>query len=208
MESSQFAPSHATELTHNKGTLPWLVLLNGTSCSGKTTLPRELQRRLSLPRRPFLHIEADRFVPYLPGDLVDGSLAVPMNRALSRAIACFADQGFDIIVDGVLLYGHPGSIADALSIFRRYRLRFIGVHCDLEVLEQRERRRADRIDGWARRQYKDIHEATVYDIEVDTTTTGADENADRISQYMVRLDTNLVGTIQEQRVDQSLYSQR
>ena len=45
-----------------------------------------------------------------------------MHRALHRAIASFADQGFDLIVDGVLPYGHPDSIADALSIFRRHRL--------------------------------------------------------------------------------------
>ena len=63
-----------------------------------------------------------------------------MHRALSRAIASFADQGFDLIVDGVLPYGHPDSIAEALLIFRRHRLCYIGVHCDLDVLEQRGER--------------------------------------------------------------------
>ena len=145
-----------------------------------------------MPRRPFLHIEADRFLPHLPDDVGDGSLAVPMHRALSRAIASFADQGFDLIVDGVLPYGHPDSIADTLSIFRRHRLCYIGVHCDLDVLEQRESERANRNEGWARQQYQDIHDGAVYDIEVDTTTTGADENADRIARYMVRLDAELV----------------
>ena len=63
-----------------------------------------------------------------------------MHRALHRAIASFADQGFDLIVDGVLPYGHPDGIADALSIFRRHRPCYIGVHCDLDVLEQRSAR--------------------------------------------------------------------
>ena len=66
-----------------------------------------------------------------------------MHRALHRAIASFADQGFDVIVDGVLPYGQRDSIADALSIFGRHRLCYIGVHCDLDVLEQRERERVD-----------------------------------------------------------------
>ena len=156
-----------------------------------------------MPRRPFLHIEADRFLPHHPDD-VDGSLAVPMHRALSRAIASFAVQGFELIVDGVLPYGHPDSIADALSIFRRHRLCYIGVHCDLDVLERRERERASRHEGWARRQYQDIHQGAVYDIEVDTTTTGADENADWIARYLVRLDAELVGAKPEPGVTRRL----
>ena len=170
---------------------PWIVLLNGASCSGKTTLSRALQRRLSLPNRPFLHIEADRFLPHLPDGDSDSSLAVPMHRALFRAIASFADQGFDLIIDGVLPYGHPDSIADALSTFRRYHLCYIGVHCELDVLEWRERTRADRTEGWARRQHQDLHDGAVYDIEVDTTATGADENADRIAQYLSNRDAEL-----------------
>ena len=154
-----------------------------------------------MPQRPFLHIEADRFLPHLPDDVGDGSLAAPMHRALSRAIASFADQGFDLIVDGVLPYGHPDSIADALAIFRRHRLCYVGVHCDLDVLDQRERERANRNEGWARRQYQDIHDGAVYDIEVDTTTIGADQNADRIARYLVRLDTALPGTEREPGLD-------
>ena len=117
-----------------------------------------------------------------------------MHRALSRAIASFADQGFDLIVDGVLPYGHPDSIADALTIFRHHRLCYIGVHCSLVVLEQRERERGNRNEGWARRQYQDIHNGAVYDIEIDTTTTRADENADRVSRYLARRDAQLIET--------------
>ena len=124
-----------------------------------------------------------------------------MHRALSRAIASFADQGFDLIVDGVLPYGHPDSIADALSVFRRYRLCYVGVHCALDVVEQRERERGDRNEGWARRQYQDIHDGAGYDVEVDTTMIGADENADRIARYLVHHDATLAGTERETGVD-------
>ncbi len=144
-----------------------------------------------MPNRPFLHIEADRFLPHLPDGPSDSSLTVPMHRTLYRAIVSFSEQDFDLIVDGVLPYGHPDSIADALSTFRRRRLCYIGVHCELDVLERRELTRADRTDGWARRQYQDLHDGAVYDIEVDTTATGADENADRIAQYLSHRDTEL-----------------
>ena len=45
----------------------------------------------------------------------------------------------------------------------------IGIRCPLEVLEQRERDRADRTLGQARAQYDVIHRYTPYDLEVDTS---------------------------------------
>ena len=184
-------------MTNESDSGPWIILLSGTSCSGKTTLSGTLRHRLSSPQRPFLHIEADRFVPHIPDEVGDGSLTVSLHRAISRAIASFAEQGFDLIVDGVLPYGHSDSIVDALDIYRRHRLCYVGVHCEVEVLEQRERERGNRREGWARQQYQDIHVGQVYDIEVDTTTNRVDGNADRIIRYLARRDPQLTVTIKE-----------
>ncbi len=169
---------------------PWIILLSGTTCSGKTTLSRALQRRLSLPARLFLHIEADRFVPHLPEDVGHGQPS-PMSRALHRAIVAFAEQGFDLIVDGILPYGRPDDIADALSVFQRYRLCRVGVHCSLDVLEQRERGRPQREPGWARQQFQDLHAGATYDIEVDTTAASPEDNAERVARYLTGRDTDL-----------------
>ena len=84
-------------------------------------------------------MEADELVPHLSKSwptTLDPSRA--FSRALRRAIAAFADEGLDIIVDGLLPYGDPDGIADTLALFGRYRLCYVGVHCDLEVLEQAE----------------------------------------------------------------------
>ena len=170
--------------------LPWIILLSGTTSSGKTTLSRALQHRLSRPARLFLHIEADRFVPHLPEDVGSGQSS-PMSRALHRAIAAFAEQGFDLIVDGILPYGRPDDIADALPIFQRYRLCHVGVHCSLDVLEQREKRRPQREPGWARRQFHDLHDGTAYHVEVDTTATSPEDNAERVARYLIDRDADM-----------------
>ncbi len=114
-----------------------------------------------------------------------------MSRALHRAVAAFTEQGFDLIVDGILPYGRPDDIADALCVFRRYRLCHVGVHCSLDVLEQREGRRPGRERGWARKQFQDLHAGAVYDLEVDTTATSAEDNAERIAGYLTERDAGL-----------------
>ncbi len=169
----------------------WLVLLSGTSCSGKTTVGRALQQRMSSQSRPFLHIEADKFLPHFPETWSRANDATCLRRALHRAIIAFAEEGFDLIVDGVLPYGHPEGIADALAIFGRYQLCYVGVHCALEVLEERERKRPDRHPGWARQQYADLHVGAIYDLEIDTTATSAEENAERIRQHLITRDSCL-----------------
>ncbi len=46
----------------------WIILLSGTSSSGKTTIARALAKRLSTESRPFLSVEADKYLPHLPDD--------------------------------------------------------------------------------------------------------------------------------------------
>ena len=169
---------------------PWIILISGTTSSGKTTLSRALQHRLTRPTRLFLHIEADRFVPHLPEDVGPGQSS-SVSRALHRAITAFAEQGFDLIVDGILPYGRPDDIADALSVFRRYRLCHVGVHCSLDVLEERERLRPQREPGWARHQFQDLHAGASYDVEVDTTAVSPEDNSERVARYLMDRDAGI-----------------
>jgi len=53
---------------------------------------------------------------------------------------------------------------------------FVGVHCPLEELEQRERARDDRPIGQARAQLAYVHRQETYDVEVDTHAGKAAES--------------------------------
>ena len=116
-----------------------------------------------------------------------------MSRALHRAIAAFVEQGFDLIVDGILPYGRPDDIADALSVFGRHRLCHVGVHCSLDVLDRREKGRPQRKPGWARRQFQDLHAGAAYDVQIDTTATSPEDNAERVARYLTDRDADLAG---------------
>lgn len=167
-----------------------IILLSGVSGAGKTTLAAQLQRLLSHPDRPFLHIEADRLLPHLTPDWPSRNPAqiARLSRAMRDACLAFAANGFDLIVDGVLPYGDPAQVVETLEAFRMFRLCYVGVHCDLQALDEREKRRPDRDRGWARHQYRDLHANQRYDIEVDTTSKPAEESARAIARYIARLD--------------------
>lgn len=148
---------------------------------------------MSSPNRPFLHVEADRLSPHLPTTWtpVTPSRLAALRSAIRASCIAFAEAGFDLIVDGILPYGNAAQIDEALAGFRKFRLCYVGVHCDLHVLEEREKARPDRKPGWARRQAADLHAGQRYDVEVDTTSRSADECARRIAEFLAAEDPHL-----------------
>jgi chloramphenicol 3-O phosphotransferase len=166
-----------------------ILLLNGTSSSGKTTLVRALQAALP---DPWLEIGIDRFVFALPKRYLDqplwsevfryvrpegrtegpftiatGPLGERLVSGMHRTVGALADDGLDVIVDHVLL--ERAWLDECVERWRPFDVRFVGVRCPLEVVEQRERKRRDRTIGQAAAQHAVVHRWGPYDVEVDTS---------------------------------------
>lgn len=161
-----------------------VIVLNGGSSSGKTTIARALQAALP---DPWLLLGVDDLVDALPparggiafGD--DGSVDVgaqfrELEAAWTRGIAAMAHAGARVIVDDVFLGGAASQArtADALA---GLSVLWIGVHCDPAVAAAREAARDDRSAGMAASQALVVHEGVRYDLEVDTTSTSPIECA-------------------------------
>ncbi len=84
-----------------------------------------------------------------------------------------------MIVDEVLLGAEKAEYADLLAPFDLFR---VGVVAPLDVLEERERLRGDRLIGLARAQYDTVHMGITYDLTVDTSRASPMECANRIKQ--------------------------
>ncbi|MDD1061021.1 chloramphenicol phosphotransferase CPT [Streptomyces cocklensis] len=157
-----------------------VIVLNGGSSSGKSTLARSLQTVLP---DPWLTFGVDDFVDALPAALLssdagiafasDGGVTVgPAFRALDTAwvtgIAAMARAGAHVIVDEVFLGG-----ADSQDRWRRalgdLPTLWVGVHCDPAAATARETARGDRTPGMAALQAELVHRGVAYDLEVDTT---------------------------------------
>jgi chloramphenicol 3-O phosphotransferase len=162
-----------------------IVLLNGVGSSGKSSIARSLQ---AITATPFLHVAMDTFIDMLPDHLqdhadsfaystgeLDGRPAVSIvtgpagERLMSgmrHAIAALAKEGNDLIVDDVVLGDGMNDYERLLNGFHVHR---VGVLCPLDVLEDRERLRGDRMIGLARWQFDRVHAGKVYDLTVDTS---------------------------------------
>ena len=98
-------------------------------------------------------------------------------RGMRRAIAELARQGNNLIIDEVMLAGERADYSQLMSGFAFF---VVGVFAPLDVLEERERRRGNRMIGLARWQYDRVHAGATYDLQVDTSKLNPMECASRI----------------------------
>lgn len=161
-----------------------IVILNGASSSGKSTLARALQEQL-MPD-VWLLLGVDTFITALPWGLyatsdghdiaADGSISIgpvwlEQQTRWRAAVVELVRVGANVILDEVFLRGAEEQ-REWRAAFGKYAVpRFIGVRCDVEAAEARERARGDRSLGMARTQTAIVHLGVIYDAEVDTTST-------------------------------------
>lgn len=187
-----------------------VVVLNGGSSSGTTSIARALQRLLG---PTWMTLGVDDLVRALPGgeeidELArlrrtgeepardggplhlgsDGSVSVGEDFRRAEAawysgLAAIGRSGTGLIVDEVFLDG-ASSRARLEVALSGLDVRWVGVRCSPEVAAARERRRADRVPGMAELQADRVHQGIAYDLVVDTTSTGAAECARAIASQM------------------------
>jgi len=170
-----------------------VILLNGTSSAGKTSIAKALQRMMDAP---YLHVPVDSFGAMAPGR---DKLGEPgsclwqsvFNRLLSgfhHSAAALAAAGSNLIVDHVLVQGvEPENwLSECLDLLAPFPVYFIGVHCPLEELRRREQARGDRGEGLAEWQWSRVHRHGVYDLEVDTSVFSAEQCALKIKELVER----------------------
>jgi chloramphenicol 3-O phosphotransferase len=173
-----------------------IVLLNGVGSAGKSSIARALQE---ITGEPFLHVQMDDFFGMLPAALQDhpdgfsfepgeehgrpvvaihaGLVGRRLMLGMRRAIAAMAAEGNDLIVDDVLL---GSEIDDYRELLGGHRLHVVGVFALLDVLEERERQRGDRMPGLARWQHDRVHQGIDYDLRLETDSATPQECAERI----------------------------
>lgn len=185
-----------------------IILLNGTSSAGKTTLARILQQRydgvlllygvdtmvqgafpLKCDEPPW-----DEHAIQLELSEQDGSPVAklqvspymyPVYRSAVQFYQLLSAQGYDLIVDELLFDAHR--IDPYFDLLANETVHFIGVQPDREVVVQRERERGDRIPGLAAGLYDEVyHPLFEYDLLLDTGRLTAEQAADQLLSHLAR----------------------
>ncbi len=170
-----------------------IVMLNGTSSSGKTSILIALQALLD---EPYLHAGIDRFFHMLPPRYLwgpqwmevlgnpaqPGPVGQSLISGMHHAVAALSRAGNPVLVDHVLV--ERAWLVECAALFAPLPAYLIGVSCPLLLAEQREYRRNDRAPGQARAYFDRVHAHGVYDFMVDTAAADADTCAQQIQQFL------------------------
>ncbi|MEE4200032.1 phosphotransferase-like protein [Erythrobacter sp.] len=176
-----------------------IIVLNGVSSAGKTTLARAIQAEAAGAGRALLHVEMDKFISFLPDGheahsdwfpvrqvqseagtlprIVNGPLGEKLMAQMRHFVIGAGRGGLDCVVDEVC----PASeIADYRKGLAGCELRIVKVAAPIEVIEKREKDRGDRLIGLAREQAGHLHRGIEYNAEIDTSTANSGELAGRL----------------------------
>ena len=177
-----------------------VIILNGVSSSGKTTLARAIQEQA---RYSVLHVEMDKFISFIPnGDelkpdwfkvtktdglspalphIANGPKGEKLLAAMRQFVVEAAQSGLDLVVDEVC---HSPQIDEYRTGCGRCTACVVKVEAPLEELERRERARGDRLIGLAREQSGHLHIGIDYDLEVRTDLDPTNAIAQRILTFV------------------------
>ncbi|MFI7222751.1 chloramphenicol phosphotransferase CPT family protein [Nonomuraea angiospora] len=155
-----------------------VIILNGASSSGKSTLAKALQRSLESLDEPFLHVSSDQFVD--SGMLPERrdpegpfswwhEMRPRFFKGFHRCLPALASAGNDLIVDHIIEF--PAWREELSQLLAGFDVFLVGVHCDLGEIDRRERERGDRHIGEGRGHVEvdGIHTFGPYDYELDTS---------------------------------------
>lgn len=172
-----------------------VIYLNGPSSAGKSTLARRLQNVLD---EPYLCVGIDKIIGMMPQKINrwttsedeptigyswisdhDGSIvlnvghfAQRMEPLLRKMVNTMIAEGHNVIVDDVS-FGEE-EVDKWRSALQNENVIWVGLQAPVDVLEEREKSRPDRILGSARAQSYVVHRGVQYDLYFDTSITSLD----------------------------------
>lgn len=189
-----------------------VVILNGPSASGKSSIQEAFIRKMDAP---WVKIGIDNFFvgvlskyyiygEYKPSNpaykimegiptedehknpvftLKVGPAGEKIIDGMNHAVKAYADAGNNIIIDYIAY--EPAWLENLVALLKGHKVIVVKVTLPLEILEQREAGRATSPRGHGRSHYDTVHQHKVtYDLEIDSSKVTPDEAADAIGALL------------------------
>ena len=164
-----------------------IIILNGVSSSGKTTISKRLQEEME---EHYFWVANDTFCDMCSSKHWKADWVKIINKALTAmiySVKSLSDLGFNVIVDQVFLNNESqdGILKKAVEVLHDYPVLFVRTDCSLEDLKKREIERGNRRIGQAESQLDIVHNHDTYDVVINTTKNSLDENINIIKSKLI-----------------------
>src|SRR5262245_54178127 len=185
-----------------------VVILNGASSAGKTTLATAFRDQRAVAGDFWLLTGIDDYLAKLPAEwhsagrfrgpyagdgirfessaegvtIAVGGVGRQLLRAYQASVGAAARVGLNVIVDEVV--ADRASWNDWAASLQGLNVVWVGVRCSADVAEEREKARGDRFRGLARAQTAAVHQDADYDFEIDTTTQAPDHALLELTRHL------------------------
>lgn len=155
---------------------PPVIVLNGPSSSGKTTLAKALQKLISeKTSNRFEVVSIDDFLRMSPTEpIYEDDVFSILDDLCKRALEIL-ESGNGVILDHVIT--SKRIFERLLERLAPFRILTVHTTCPLQVLRKRELARKDRCPGSAEASAKHLFPKDGYDLTLDTGTQSPAENA-------------------------------
>ena len=144
-----------------------IILINGASSAGKSTLAAAVRDQLP---EPFLRFSFDLFIDSYALPKVEKSewqrIRPTVFAGYHRCWPALAGAGNNLVIDHIIEEQEWRD--DLLDLLTGFDVFCVGLHCSLEELERRELARGDRGAGDARRDFESVHKFMIYDLELNS----------------------------------------
>lgn len=143
-----------------------LLLLNGPSSAGKSTIAGELKRQLRLKGLDPVVISIDDYMRISTDEEIWEDDVFEIMPDMCRDIGAELRHGKHVIVDHVIT---SARIYDAvLDAAEGFIIKTVLVTCPLETLLSREKRRGNRYAGTAEASFRYLYPKAGYDMQIDS----------------------------------------
>ena len=161
---------------------PELVLLNGPSSAGKSSIAKALRKKLCESGIDAFIISLDDYLQMSVKQPIWEDDVFEVMPLMCRDIASALSEGKTLIVDHVIT---SQRIFRALALAAAgFTVKTVLVTCSPEILRKREAARGDRCAGTAEMSRQYLYPKTGYDLDIDSTETRPQQLAERILEIL------------------------
>lgn len=160
-----------------------IILLNGSSNSGKSTLAKVLQHLIEEKRSETYEIVSiDDFLKMATEEVIYEDDVFEISGSLCKKVMQVIDENKGAIIDHVII--SERIFKQLKEMVSPNRLWMVNVTCPLEIIRKREQARGDRCLGSAEASYTYLFPKEGYDLTVDTHSMTALECANQIFEMI------------------------